>query len=285
MKKIVFLALFVSLFSQTYSQEIDTTGKTQPKAWKISGMFQANFSQAYFNDYWVAGGENSFAVLGIFKLSADYLKGKSSWDNDLNLAHGRMIQGEEDVRKTDDKLDFSSTYGYNAAGKWYYAANFTLKTQLFEGFNYPDVSTPISAAFAPAEMIYSLGIQYKPHENFLFLASPLTGKTILVLNDKLSEAGAFGVEAGEKSQSKFGLYLKLKYQKEIFKNVNFATKFDLFGDYADLSDWDADWEVALNMKVNNWLSANVLTHLIYNKDLSEEVQFKEVFGLGLGVTF
>jgi len=284
MKRIVFVMLFSMLFFSGFSQE-DTTKAKEVKPWKTEGMLQLNFSQVFINDYWVAGGANSLSALGVVKLSADYLQGKTSWDNDLNFAQGRMIQGDEDARKTDDKLDFSSTYGYNAKGKWYYAANYTLKTQLFDGYNYPDVTTPISGAFAPAEMLYSLGIQYKPSEDFLFLASPFTGKTILVLNSDLSDLGAFGVEPGSTSYSKFGMYFKLKYKKEIFKNVNFSTKLDLFGDYQAISVWDVDWELAINMKVNNWLSANILTQLIYNKDMSSEIQFKEVLGLGLGVKF
>lgn len=253
--------------------------------WKIGGMAQLNFSQVAF-DNWIAGGENSYSALGVFKIHADYLEGKTSWDNDLEFAYGSMMISDE-TKKTDDKFNLSSTYGYNAIGKWYYAANFTMKTQLFDGFDYSDplAKQKISSAFSPAEMLYSLGIQYKPNKSFSLLISPLTGKTMLVLDSELSDLGVFGVPAGETSETKLGLYLKLKYKKEVFKNVTLSTKFDLFGDYEDLNVWDVDWEVALAMKINNWLSANVLAHLIYNEDLSREIQFKEVFGLGLGVKF
>ena len=286
MKKILFLTFLImtSVFVNAQDEKAEEKKDEIVTPWKVGGMLQLNFSQVYL-DNWVAGGESSYAALGIFKVHADYAEGKTTWDNNLEVAYGTLVQGDTESRKSDDKFNLSSTYGYNAVGKWYYAANFTLKTQLFNGYNYPDVATEISSAFAPAEILYSLGIQYKPSDDFLLLISPLTGKTILVLNDELSDLGAFGVVPGEAANTKMGLYLKMKYKKEIFKNVTFSTKFDLFGDYSNLNIWDIDWEVALAMKVNSWLSANVLTHLIYNEDLSREVQFKEVFGLGLGVKF
>jgi len=286
MKKILLFSLFVCFNFTIYAQEVPVdSAAVTPKDWKISGMFQTNFSQVFINEYWVAGGENSKSMLGVFKISADYKHEKTNWDNDLDLAYGLMVQ--DSVKKTDDKLTLSSTFGYNAKGKWYYAANFTLKTQIANGYKYPDVTNPISAAFAPAEMLYVLGIQYKPSEDFVVLISPLTGKTILVLNSDLSDLGAFGITAGEKSYSKLGMYLKLKYKKEIFKNVIFKTKLDLFSDYAELKldAIDVDWELAVEMKVNKWLSANILTNMIYNKQIIDQVQFKEVFGIGLGLKF
>lgn len=288
MKKIVFLVLLsmMSILVNAQDEKKEEVKDELVTPWKIGGMFQLNFSQVYL-DNWIAGGENSYSALGLFKVHADYLEGKTSWDNDLEFAYGKMLLGDQDARKTDDRLNLSSTYGYNAVGKLYYAANFTMKTQLFEGFEYLDdgSSSKISSAFSPAEFLYSLGLQYKPNKDFVLLLSPLTGKTMLVLDNELSDIGAFGVEPGEMTETKLGLYFKLKYKKEIFKNVTLSTKFDMFGDYKDLNIWDIDAEVAIAMKVNSWLSANIITHLIYNEDLSREIQFKEVLGLGLGVKF
>jgi hypothetical protein len=57
---------------------------------------------------------------------------------------------------------------------------------------------------------------------------------------------------------------------------------------------DVNWESKLDMKINNWLSANLILHLIYDRDIRFEVtdangiitgtedriQFKEYLGVG-----
>jgi hypothetical protein len=75
------------------------------------------------------------------------------------------------------------------------------------------------------------------------------------------------------------------------KNITFLTTLDLFTNYLDHPERvDVDWQIQLNMKVNEFISANVHTHLIYDYDvvINEKngiVQFKELFGAGLSYKF
>ena len=84
---------------------------------------------------------------------ANYNKGKSSWDNNLDLAYGLIKQGTVDIRKTDDKIDFSSKYGKPAFKKWYYAVMLNFKSQFSDGYDYPNDSVPISRFLAPAYIL------------------------------------------------------------------------------------------------------------------------------------
>lgn len=67
-----------------------------------------------------------------------------------------------------------------------------------------------------------------------------------------------------------------------------------------LSNIDVSWEVLLSMKVNNYISATLITHLLYDDDIdiatdnngdgimdesSPKVQFKEVLGIGFSYKF
>ena len=104
MKKILLLlaglAFIVSLSAQ---DDADT-------AWTVNTDVALMFSQTYFNN-WAPGGENNLTFNGFFNFYAGYHKGKSKWENMLGLAYGQSKLGEQDFRKAEDKIDFSSTYG------------------------------------------------------------------------------------------------------------------------------------------------------------------------------
>ena len=139
MKKIIytFLILLNSPFfqAQVIGKELTEAEKMLKvqaadtlDGWKTGGLFGANLSQASFTN-WSAGGENSIAVNSLMSVFANYKKGKSSWDNTLLLAYGLLKQGERGSRKTDDKIDFMSKYGYKASERWFYAGLINFKTQ------------------------------------------------------------------------------------------------------------------------------------------------------------
>jgi hypothetical protein len=276
--------------------------------WKKGGVFTATLSQTSLTN-WVAGGENSFSVNGLFSGFANYKKGKSVWDNSLDLGYGVIKQGSEGYKKTDDKIDFLSKYGLEAFKNFYYSALLNFKTQMTPGYNYPDVTNKISDLFAPAYLTLALGLDYKPDAYFSAFIAPLTGKFTFVTDPALSDQGAFGVTPGKTSRSEFGGYIRAIYSKndfksEILKNVSFTTKIDLFSNYADNpQNIDVSWETLLAMKVNKFLSFNFNTHLIYDDNIAVPfdrnnngtiepgesirslVQFKEIFGVGLSYKF
>ncbi len=88
----------------------------------------------------------------------------------------------------------------------------------------------------------------------------------------------------------------LKY--EVVKNVTLESRLDIFSNYLDKpQNMDVYWDVMVNMKINDYLSANFVTNLIYDNDIKmatddtgntlagAEIQFKELFGVGLNVKF
>lgn len=96
----------------------------------------------------------------------------------------------------------------------------------------------------------------------LFL-SPATGKFTIVNDDALSAAGNYGVDRGKKFRSEMGALLKFQVNKEILKNVTAQTKLDLFSNYFhNPQNIDVDWSVLINMKVNEYLSANLVSHAV-----------------------
>jgi hypothetical protein len=270
--------------------------------WRTGGVFSLNMAQSSFTN-WAAGGQNSLSFNGLINLTASYKKNKSAWDNALILGYGQMFikGGTPDLTKTDDRIDFQSKYGIKASEKWYYSALISFKTQMAPGYNYPNTENKISDFLAPAYLIFSLGMDYKPKPEFSAFLSPLTSKNTIVNDQVLSDAGAFGVEPGKKFRGEMGAYANLVYKKdEILKNVNFATRLELFSNYLhNPQNVDVSWETFLILKVNKFLSATVNTLLVYDDDvlikvgegtegepiMGKRTQFKEVIGVGFTYKF
>jgi hypothetical protein len=266
------------------------------KFWKFNGISSINFSQVSLTN-WAAGGDNSYAFNGLINLSLEYSKDKNDWANTLNIGYGIQKQGEQEVRKTDDNIDFTSKYGRKISKSFFISALLNFKTQMDDGKKYEtDTSYVISRFFAPAYLQGALGMEYKPGKVFYFVLSPVAGKLTMVLDDTLSARGSFGVDAGEKTRLELGGSVTMGVNKEIMKNVTFKSTLGLFSNYIENpQNIDVDWKVAINMKINDYLSANLNTHLIYDDDIKTsddegnprgaKVQFKEVFGVGLTYKF
>ena len=309
-KFFVAIMLFTVFNILTFSQVTDaekalrTQTADTTQGWKKGGVFALNLAQTSLTN-WSAGGQNSFAANGMLSTFANYKMNKTVWVNSLDLGYGLLKEGGSGYRKTDDKFDFLSKYGYEAFKNFYYAALFNFKTQMAPGYQYTDAGRDkISDLFSPAYLLVALGLDYKPSDHFSAFIAPLTGKMTFVNDKTLSDAGAFGVKPGQKSLSEFGGYLRVIYtkndfKKEFLKNVTFTTKADLFSNYIrNPQNIVVNWETLLAFKVNKFISANINTQLIYDDKIKVPVnrngeptsvgsliQFKEIFGVGFSYNF
>ena len=298
MKKILLILSIAMISFITYAQDaVDAD-----TLWKFSGTTSLNVSQLSLTN-WAAGGDNSVSGNALINLSANYATDKTSWENKIILGFGLIKQGDDPMRKSDDQFDFASKLGLKATEKWFYTALLGFNTQFAEGYDNPgeDDRLKISNFMAPGYLSFSLGMDYKPSEAFSLFLSPLSSKFTFVLDDDLSAQGTFGLDPGQKTRAEFGAYIKMTFKKEILKNVTLDTKIDLFSNYLDHPQYvDVNWDLQLSFKVNEYLSASLLTQLIYDYDIkfgedttgdgvndtfSEKVQFKELFGLGLTYSF
>lgn len=265
--------------------------------WTFNGVSSLNFSQMSLTN-WAAGGENSVSGNAMVNLNANYMSKDEnvSWTNELTLGYGLMKQGADNVRKTDDKIDFASKFGYKASKKWYYSGLLSFKTQFTEGYANPGTpeQTKISNFLAPGYINLSLGMDFKPNKSFTMLVAPLTGKVTIVGDEDLS--GSFGVPVGETVRSEFGGYVKIAYATELMKNVKLNTKIDLFSNYLENPQYvDVNFDLILSFKVNDYISASFISQMIYDRDIQfaiegsseteAKIQFKELFGLGLTYSF
>jgi hypothetical protein len=251
------------------AQDVATETKKDTTYWTKGGVVNINFSQVGLYN-WAAGGENNISVAGLFSAFANYKKGSTTWDNNLEMAYGNVKPGEKSFRKTDDRFEVNSKFGHLAINKWYYSGLFNFRTQFADGIDFTNENNPtiISSALAPAYITLGIGMDYKPNENFNIFASPLTGRVTYVEKAQYDlRTGALLVK-GKKVRNEFGAYFKMNWKKEIMKNVSFKTNLALFSNYLDRpQNIDILWDVLLAMKVNKYITASVTTNLIYDNDI------------------
>jgi len=305
MKKFL-ISILILCFAIHYLSAQVTEGEEKLRAqsadsldgWKKGGALFLNFSQTSLTN-WAAGGIGSYAVNGLASFFGNYKKGNSVWDNTLDIGYGLLKQKDAGVQKTDDKFDFLSKYGQHAFKSWYYTALLNFRTQLTDGYNYPDDSV-ISSLLAPAYLLGAIGLDYKPNDVFTAFIAPLTLKVTMVNDQVLADAGAFGVDPGKKVRGEFGGYVRLAFKKDLVENINLATKADFFSNYLhNPQNIDINWETLLTMKITKFIAASLSTQLLYDddigileeldngntKEVKSKVQFKEILGIGFTAKF
>jgi len=294
MTRIALIAVFCLVTIAMFAQE---QKNDSIKHWKAGGNTSLNFSQVSLTN-WSGGGNNSLAGTFLFKGFLNHKKGKIAWDNTLDLGYGLTKQGDYKVAKSEDKIHFTTKFGLENGGHWFYTAMADFKTQFAVGYKDPLVQdVKVSEFMAPGYLQFSLGMDYKPSDNFSLYISPLTSKMTFVTNDSLAHEGAYGVAVDDNMRGEYGASLKLTAKKkDIVKNVNGYTRLDLFTNYSENpQNIDVDWEIGFDMKINKYLSAVFTTNILYDDDIKyvnssgvEEgprVQTKQLIGAALSYTF
>ncbi|MBS1653735.1 MAG: DUF3078 domain-containing protein [Bacteroidetes bacterium] len=308
MKKI--LLSFVVLFSvtaycqdQTVQQLKSDAAKdiqkdpadTIPKIWKKGGLYNINIAQGSLSN-WAAGGDNfSLAINSYLNLYAFYKKGKHSWDNTLDFNLGYIKTTSLGDRKNDDRIDLLSKYGYAIGPKVNLSGLVNFRTQLFNGYTYPDDVKTLSSGFiSPAYLLTSIGIDYKPTADLSIFISPTTSRWVIVTNDSLSAIGAYGVTPGKKSINEIGAFMSVNYMKAFNKIITYKGRLDLFSNYKkNPQNIDLFMSNVFAAKLSKVLSATWSIDMIYDDDVklfgkngtSPALQVKSLIGAGLQVKF
>jgi hypothetical protein len=272
----------------------------------LKAVYTLNGTQSSFVN-WSSGGRNNVSLLGNVTANAYYKKANMKWSSDLSIALGGLQYIEkaakEGLQKTDDRLDISSNFGYKIRKDIYFSVMAGLKTQMLDGYIYPNDSVLISTFMAPGYINSALGIDYIKSDNFSVFTSPFAMKLTVVNNQVLADSGAYGVQKasfddfgnllthGRKLRNEFGAYVKVKYIKTLAKNIELKSKIEFFSNYLyDPQNIDVNAEALFNFKVNSWFSASLQCMLIYDDDVSirdvngnfgPRTQFKSVIGLGI----
>lgn len=276
------------------------------KKWKFGSILNVNFTNTGLVN-WQGGGQDALTLTGIYNGFATYRSGQNEWSNRLEMGYGitRLGGGStaSTLRKSEDRFIFSSKYARLLNENLGFAAMLDFRTQFDKGYKYDvDVKDAdgnvvgkedvfISNLLAPAFSVASLGFEYKNKDMFYILLSPVTSKVTIVNDQKLADAGAYGVEAGKKMRSEFGAYLNSAFKYKLMENVQYTTNLNLFMNYKTPKLIDVFWDNNLVFTINKYIQSSFTTNLIYDDDVkilnkdgvtsSPKIQFKHVLSVGI----
>ncbi|NJO01265.1 MAG: hypothetical protein HC880_05825 [Bacteroidia bacterium] len=180
------------------------------------------------------------------------------------------------------------------------ATGLELRTQMAPGYTFAQDADGnetrdklLSEFFAPAFLNATLGISYQ-NKILKVTLSPVSNKLTFVLNDSLSQVGAFGVDPGKKVRSELGPTFTANLEWEPIKNITLISRLLLFANYETLDRIDTDWESLLVFKVNEYITTSFGTRLIYDHDIliqqddgtsRQAVQYRQSLNINVNFKF
>ncbi len=289
MKKVLLIICLLASIN-AFAQEEDTT------YWKINFNIALPFNQASFSDNWSGGGINSLGLSSLVNLKANYLKGKHSWDNEIDLTYGFTNNDGQGFRKNNDRIYIDTKYGYALSEKWNVFGAFNIQSQFVKGFKYEkdsldrEVEILISNFMAPGYFTTSFGFEYTPQPYFKLRLSPFAPR-LTVVRDKelyLNVDSNYGVEIGETTRWEWlAFQILADFDKDLTENLNLKFKYLLFANLETLEFEKIDHrlDAILSAKVAKYFDVKLSGTLFYDYDQIDEVQFSQGFGIGFAYTF
>tara|TARA_Y100000739_G_scaffold43127_1_gene32794 strand:- start:577 stop:1476 length:900 start_codon:yes stop_codon:yes gene_type:complete len=295
-RSILFLIIFFNLINLHAQKEIKKD--SLETNWNLSGKFTFLGNQSSYS-YWTAGGQTS--VSGTIKIDYDFNYDKDgwNWDSKLITAYGlNSIGGSKFLKKTDDKLEINSLLGKkftnNLIGNWSYSSFINFKTQWTKGYRFRKNSqgeeerTELTRFFSPAYLQVGVGLYWKKNKDFWINMAPFTGRLIIVnryfTNNLEDNKRYFGVKKGKNSRFELGASIRSFFKFELVENVFVTNRISLYSDYLDNpANIDLDYTINTIMKVNKYLTTNLIIQFIYDHNSVKRLQVREVMGIGISL--
>ncbi len=290
MKRISTLILSILFCGQVFAQDEGVLTPQDTSYWlkELSGGL--NLNQAAFSGNWQGGGVNSIALGVYLKGRANYAKDKWSWDNSMDFIYGVVKNKGEEGRKSNDRIFLDSKVGYEINDNWNYFFAVNFLSQFAPGYEFPEDSDRILISkFAnPAYFTTSLGVEYKPNDEFSLRISPFSPRWTFVTDTELylNVPNNYGVEIGETVRTEWLAFsLMADYNKKLSENLSLMVRYQMFANYETLAfdTIDHRLDFGLTAKVSNLVNVSLTSLMIYDLDQDNKIQFSQ--GLALGIAF
>lgn len=256
--------------------------------WNSKGALLMNLHQGALSN-WAAGGEeNVFGINTIINYLLNYKGEKFNWDNFLDFALGfQNATSFERFRKIDDRIDFTSKYGRKISSDWSAGLLFNFFSQMLAGYAYTaDTAVKISNFLSPGRILLSPGFDFRPGTRFSLFISPATVRWIFKRDPDFLDKEMFGVEAGKKVATELGAFVTARYLAQFTSWALFSSRLDLFSNYSnDPQNIDILMNNLLTLKITRNLATSLSLDLIYDHDVIQKLQVKEILGIGLTLNF
>jgi len=276
--------------------------------WHFIGEAGINLAQTdQWN--WSEGGYQHFNTILNVKAKLVYQKNKLAWESMIDNELGILYSSEliPTWRKSADKINLSSKFGYEIANKFFITGLITFKSQHADGYRYPQqfpsLAEPkkMTSFLSPAYTDISLGLDWKYNEHFSLYLSPAAG-LVTSCPDSILRAD-YGVPIDHMSITTVGPKMKATFNTT-FKGIKISTVLELYTPYSDpdqkLGNFKVDWDLTLSYQFLKMLNFRITTSLRYNEKVKfdewengpdqprtriRRVQFKEIVGIGIVYNF
>ena len=283
MKKTILLIALTVQIQSIYSQE-KTQDSIPSSAWTKGGTFSFLVNQSSF-DNWVAGGVSNISGAVGINYDLNYSKANWSWDNKIIAAFGITKIKEQDIQKSDDRLEWNSVLGKKAKGYWNYSLFLNFKTQFTDDLN-SETKGP-TRLLSPGYLQFGPGMLWRKSDNLKVNIAPATSKLIIVDKELTQpDAAYFGVEEGKSTRYELGASIGTYYKFTLMENITMENILNLYSDYLqDSQNVDLDYTINIVMGINKYFSTNLAFQAIYDDNAFKGLQTRQVIGLGINYSF
>ena len=289
MKNTILIPLFLIVFAITFAQKKEIKEK---EGWEDIGKVTFLFNQSAFSN-WASGGDNTIAGNATINYSLNYRKDKFIWNNKLIASYGLTKSSNSNFpKKTNDGINFNSTFGYDADNLWFYSFLINFKTQFTKGYTYSTVDgeetrTEYTNFMSPGYLLVGPGMLWEKNKNLKINLSPATSKFVFVEKSlTLPDEAYFGVEEGKSLRYEIGFSGSIYYKVEVMENITVENTFALYSNYIDQpQNIDLNYLMDIDMKINKYFTFNFLFQAVYDDIAYAGFQIREVFGLGINYSF
>lgn len=292
----------------TKTIQTDTSKKANERGWIYGANINFSLTQVG-NSNWIAAGGDNFSLSSAIAVNifANRKWGRKTWDNILDVNYGLVNTTTLGFRKVNDRLDFTSKYGYMPV-KWKkvsITALAQLRSQLTSGYEYNYFGTTEkrrnSGFFAPAYIIVAPGVEWKPNAWFSVFVSPASARWTIVSNAPYSYLGQggifngqietplatlYGVDPADPIRSEFGAFVTATVKKNIFKTVGYYSKLDLYSNYLkNPQNVDVFWTNQFKIKIGKFFNVSYQLDMLYDDNVKNPVRPASALGLQVLSTF
>ncbi len=237
----------------------------RPNFWAFKGNGGLQFTQTYLSKNWYKGGLNSYAMLALLNIEANFdNKRKVQLNNkfEARLGFQTTENSVPKFRPTDNLLRFTSNLGIKAIGNWNYAAQLQLQSQPYRG--YKGNTTHVNSTFlSPLYVRSSIGMDYniqkKRFKGTLKLA-PLSYVITYVKVDSIAQQ-AFGFNPGHNARHTWGPNIQFTFDYQITKDIKWSSRFYWFSNFKSTL---IENEHTFNFTINKYLSAKLFLYPRYD---------------------
>src|SRR5690606_26865587 len=241
------------------------------------------------------GGVNTLAVTASTAGTFERVLGAFKQKHDARLAFGLLKQDSLDVRKAEDVIRYGVAVQYRGWGVLRPTLSLDARTQFAPGYDYapeaeeyptlpvvPGERVKVSDFAAPAYLTQSLGLTYDPDRWYSARLGFGVKETVVGI-ERLRPV--YGNAPDQAVRVQAGLDAEARIERELVRNVFLKSRLGVFAAFNELGNEAPDtlFENTLTMKVNDLLNVSLEVATLFDRDVSAEVQVKEVLAVGVSV--